>query len=209
MFLLYSTDETERGESSRLYLEGAAGVDEGHVAAPKEIRLAQAKAGFGPSLRRAHKSPLDWIALAHNADEFPSGVLDGIDWQGWGEPSRIIAVIPITVLNKLVKGFLVLGLNPRKTFDSEHQQFISALQRQLTSLMHSVTTAEEARRRETQLVKDLTVSERRIRTLAELAPSKSLLLHPVGFSSVIHSPSFLSIHVFFGSTFHSRTRCCT
>lgn len=182
MFLLYSADETERGDNCRLCLEGAAGVVEGHVAAPKEIRLAQANTGFGPSLRRARKAPLDWIALVDNADEFPTEILDGIDWQGWGEPSNTIVVMPVTVLNKVVKGFLVLGLNPRRTFDAEHQQFISALQRQLTSLMHSVTTAEDARRREAQLIKDLTVSERRIRTLAELVPSRSILLCTVCFS---------------------------
>ena len=181
MFLLYSAEETERGNDCRLCLEGSAGIVEGHAAAPKEIHLSQANAGFGPSLRRAHKSPLDWIALDHDADEFPSEVSYGIDWQGWGEPSRTIVVMPVTVLNKLVKGFLILGLNPRKAFDAEHQQFISALQRQLISLMQSFMTVEDARRREAKLIKELTVSERRIRTLAELAPSKSLLLHTVGF----------------------------
>lgn len=188
MFLLYSADEIERGDNCRLCLEGAAGVDNGHAAAPKEIYLAQTKTGFGPSLRRARKAPLDWTALYHNADDFPSEILDGVDWQGWGEPSRTIVVIPITVLNKLVKGFLVLGLNPRKAFDAEHQQFISALQRQLTSLMHSVTTVEDARRREAQLIKDLTVSERRIRTLAELVPSKFLLLYTIRVISVAPIP---------------------
>lgn len=186
MFLLYSADETERGDNCRLCLEGAAGVEEGHAAAPKEIYLAETSVGFGPSLCRARKAPLDWTALVQNADEFPSEILDGVDWQGWGEPSRTIVVIPITVLNKLVKGFLILGLNPRKAFDGEHQHFISALQRQLTSLMHSVTTAEDARRREAQLIKDLTVSERRIRTLAELVPSRSLLLYIIRTFSVAH-----------------------
>ena len=176
MFVLYSTDETEREDDCKLHFEGAAGVEEGHAAAPAEIHLGQASASFGPSLRRAREAPLNWVALDHEADEFPSEALDRIDWQGWGEPSRTIVFMPVTVVNKLVKGFLILGLNPRKAFDTEHQQFISALQRHLTSLMHSVTTAEDARRREAQLINALTVSERRIRTLAELVPSKSFPL---------------------------------
>jgi len=89
---------------------------------------------------------------------------------GYNEPSKYIVVIPLFVVNKLLKGFVIFGLNPRRGLDADHRQYLSELSRQLQHIMTRITTAEQAKQREARLTQDLAESERRIRRMAEMAP---------------------------------------
>lgn len=85
-------------------------------------------------------------------------------------------------------GFLILGLNTRRTYDQEYQRFVRLLVNQLTTTLSSVVLAEDEARRarvsarlaaqdRMQLVEKLAAStqglrdsETRFRTIADLAP---------------------------------------
>lgn len=98
---------------------------------------------------------------------------------GYNQTSRHFAVIPLRV-KKTIKGFILLALNPRKGYDTDHDRFVSELARQLTSLMTRVATEEENQKREEYLVKELTDSERRLSKMAEAVPVGIYDLAPDG-----------------------------
>ena len=92
-----------------------------------------------------------------------------IDWRGHGEPSTHLVAIAVRSGN-ISKGFALLALNPRRPFDPDHKQFVTNLTRQLSELVTRITTKEEALKREQVLLSQLTEQERRINTIAQVAP---------------------------------------
>jgi len=70
----------------------------------------------------------------------------------------------------VIKGYVMLGLNPRRGLDTDHEQFISDLAKQMRELMTRVTTEAQTLKRERYLMEELTYSERRISNMAEVAP---------------------------------------
>jgi PAS domain S-box-containing protein len=179
MAILYSAERyTEGDDNYTLYRKGIIGFGTSDAAAPQEIDLKTCQSGFAPAMRKARQQRSDWLPLGKH--EFPEHVLDEVDWQGYGEQSRTIVVVPLGVVNSVVSGFVIIGLNPRRDFDDDHQQFVTDLRRQLVTILTSVLTVEQAKSRENQLTHDLAESERRIRTMAEYAPMGMYDLSPKG-----------------------------
>jgi signal transduction histidine kinase len=96
-------------------------------------------------------------------------VLENVDWQGFGEPSRHLVIIPLRAKEQ-IKGYVTLGLNPRGKLDADHEQFIADLARQLTGLVARVTNEEQTQKRENTLMTELSDTEKRINRLAEIVP---------------------------------------
>ena len=170
MGILYTAEDSD-GDYCKLERKHTIGVNTGDEAAPKELDLngEAAKQGFGPALRQARRSQDDFILLDTHDANFDKKTIEDVDWQGYGHPSRYVVVVPLPVMN-LVKGFVIMGLNPRRDFDADHQQYVGDLARQLRSLMATITTTAQARQREADLMKELAESEKRIRRMAEMAP---------------------------------------
>lgn len=74
-------------------------------------------------------------------------------------------------VRKAVKGCIILGLNPRRSLDADHEQFLTDIARQSRELMAKLTIDEDTQKREEQLMADLSETERRIKRLAEIAPA--------------------------------------
>ncbi|KAJ4344278.1 hypothetical protein N0V95_006192 [Ascochyta clinopodiicola] len=71
---------------------------------------------------------------------------------------------------KVLKGCLILGLNPRRGFDPDHRQFVADLARQLRELVVRVTTNVEAQERERHLMTELSDTEQRISKIIDVVP---------------------------------------
>lgn len=102
--------------------------------------------------------------------------------------SLMLCSLPTGTHQEHRSGFLLLGLNTRRTYDQEYQRFVRLLVNQLTTTLSTVVLAEDEARRarasarlaaqdRMQLVEKLAAStqglrdsETRFRTMADLAP---------------------------------------
>lgn len=169
MALLYSADE-ERPGICRLKLEGSIGVPADHEIAPAQAEFFQSKNGLIPLFREARSRDIPLVT--RTTDEHyrkPEGsLLDGIQWAGFGERCNEIVIAPLANASKLF-GFLVLGTNPRRAFDSSYQQFIADLTNLLLAKLMSAVSTDEAKMREMALRRDLADRENRIRYMTKHA----------------------------------------
>ncbi|KAK8063075.1 hypothetical protein PG997_015172 [Apiospora hydei] len=102
--LLYSVGDSEEtdlvsvssGSTISLkscHLEGALGVPEGHLAAPRQLDLKRSREGFIPAFREAMRTrePL----LLHTRDgTLPEELLEGITFRGFGDPCDSALIFP-------------------------------------------------------------------------------------------------------------------
>ncbi|KAF2086949.1 hypothetical protein K490DRAFT_43180 [Saccharata proteae CBS 121410] len=164
--LLYGVEEEEEssdgvstsGSSTSLFpkqcvLKGSLGVPEGHPAAPATLDFQQGHEGFMPYFREALKSRRPTVLNLEDCTEEESKMMKGIKWRGFGDPCRSLCICPITpTSSKNVLGFLIVGLNPRRPYDEDYQQFMLVASRLLaTSLASVVLHEEEIRRRENMI----------------------------------------------------------
>ncbi|KAK2030198.1 hsp90-like protein [Colletotrichum zoysiae] len=132
-----------------LHLEGSLGVPEGHPAALSLLDLKSSDEGFAPYMRQSMTMQGAPIVLSVDAGNLPTKLLEGLEWRGFGDPSRTIVILPVhpTTAGESVVGFIILGTNPRRPYDDEYQLFIHLLSRQLATSMASVVLFEEEIRR--------------------------------------------------------------
>jgi PAS domain-containing protein len=145
---------------ARCTLKGAIGVSPNHPIAPTTIDINGDSYVFHPYLRQAAKSGKATIV---QLDDLPSSatILQGIKWRGYGDPCRIAIICPILpTTGEQVQGFLILGVNPRRPFDDEYQQFVQVMVRLLATSLASVALfEEEVRQRETAIVQAAQIQE--------------------------------------------------
>jgi PAS domain-containing protein len=69
----------------------------------------------------------------------------GIKWQGFGDPCRAAVICPLnpTSSKDNILGFMVIGLNPRRPYDSVYHQFILVASRLLSTSLTSILLHEE------------------------------------------------------------------
>ncbi|KAG7293403.1 hypothetical protein NEMBOFW57_003453 [Staphylotrichum longicolle] len=158
--LIYSVGEDNESEVSsmnsgsvahppKIVLEGSIGVPEGHPCALSSIDLRFSDEGFAPFMRESMADPATPIVLREEDGTLPTGLLQGIQWGGFGDPCRTIVLFPVhpTTAGDAVVGFIVLGINQRRPYDAEYQLFVNLLSRQLATSLASVVLFEEEIRR--------------------------------------------------------------
>lgn len=155
--MLYKADCSVPGVCP-LSLRGSIGLPDDHQLAVRDADLSS-DLGLIPLLRKAK-----WKALTVPVDE----TFDGLKWCGFGEPSRFVTVLPVGDPGR-VFGFLVTGANPRRPVDEDHHQFMQDLGAKISSIATSIMGAEETRKREASLQKELAHRMRQIRYMAENA----------------------------------------
>jgi signal transduction histidine kinase/FixJ family two-component response regulator len=97
-------------------------------------------------------------------------IVENVDWQGFGEPSRHLIVVPLR-LGEAVRGYMLLGLNPRSRYDADHELFVDDLVSQLGRLMEKAMTVHQTQERECYLMTELTGTSRRMERLMEIVPT--------------------------------------
>ncbi|TPX13919.1 uncharacterized protein E0L32_005619 [Thyridium curvatum] len=128
-------------------LEGTLGVPSRHKISPPVLELRHSDIGLSSMFREAltDRRPL---LLQTRDGSLPEHLLEGLEWRGFGDPCTEAIICPIRpTKEENVMGLLFLGLNPRRPYDNDYQQYISLLNQKLTtSLASTVLLEEEARR---------------------------------------------------------------
>lgn len=152
--ILYSVGDDIESEASSMQsssvgsirqcnLEGTLGVPDGHPAAPSRIDLKAGPEYFAHVFREAMKSDKP-ILLQIEDGSLDANLLQGLHWQGYGDPCRAAVCCPIFLTGgDSILGFLVMGLNPRRPYDDDYSLFVQLLSRQLTTSSASVVLYEE------------------------------------------------------------------
>lgn len=181
--VLYSIGEDKDGKVCQF--EGSLGIPENHPVTPPRIELVDdSEAGLAPFFLDAIQTgkPILIPDLSRNNRRLAPSLMEGIKWRGFEEPVKASVICPIRpTRGENVMGVLLLGLNPRRPYDSEYQKFISLFSQQLaTSLASCLLFEEEARRGrtaahqalldQTALEEKLEESRQRFERLAEVVP---------------------------------------
>lgn len=202
LVIIYSLNEAEDSDAvsstsstaaalKQCRLEGTLGVPPGHICAPDLIDLKhdqRGTGGFGVLFKKAITADQP-IVLSTQDGTLDAGIFNGIQWRGFGDPSKIVVVAPIRpTTGESTLGFLVMGTNPRRPYDEDYDLFVQLLSRQLATSIASVVLFEEEIRKgreaaqiaaqdRIELTNQLAVrtqeaveSENKFTRMAELAP---------------------------------------
>ncbi|KAG6043778.1 hypothetical protein E4U39_004146 [Claviceps sp. Clav50 group G5] len=137
--------------SHNLTLEGSLGVPKSHPAAPA-ILDSRSQEGFAPYMRQSMAAGGVPILLSTEDDTLPKSLVQGFDWRGFGDACRHLVVFPINPIAAWYeatypRGFVVLGVNPRRPYDDDYKLFVNLMMRQLATSLASVVLFEEEVRR--------------------------------------------------------------
>lgn len=167
------------------------GVPQGHPAAPKRLDLKRSSGGFIPAFCDAMQTREPKL-LTISDGTLSESLIEGIEWRGFGEPSKLAVVCPIRpTTGENVIGFLLIGVNPRRPYDEDYQSFIRILNRQLATSLASVTlfeeeirqgltAAEAAAQERSRLSEELAFQTSRLQRIAELSPVGMYSCSPTG-----------------------------
>ncbi|KAI1852029.1 hypothetical protein JX266_002882 [Neoarthrinium moseri] len=150
LVVLYSVEHsTEASEepSTTCNLEGSLGVPKGHPLIPQSLALDKSDTGLSTVFREAIRAKVPTI-LSLKDGTLPEHLLQDIHWRGFEDPCHEAIIVPIRpTKDERVMGLLVLGLNPRRPYDNDYQQYILLLSQKLTTtLACTILLEEEARR---------------------------------------------------------------
>lgn len=200
--LLYSVGEADEADDTSMssestaspkccHLEGALGVPQGHAAIPLLLDLKRSCEGFVPSFRKAMRTREPTVLNTRDGT-LPEDLLKDFQWRGFGDPCRQAVIFPVRPTNgDNVMAFLVLGVAPRRLYDSEYEAFVRMLNRQLATSLASVIlyesevrrsrdAAEAAALEKERLEHQLDLQANRMRRMAEQSPLGMFLISPDG-----------------------------
>ena len=141
-----STSPDSASGSREYYFEGALGVSAGHPSAPHIVDLEHGTRGFTSSFSQAAATKQS-VVISEGAGTLDSELLEGLRWRGFGVPSRLFVILPIyAIAGEWPSGFLVVGTNPRRSYDDEYKVFLELLVRQLSASLGSVMLFEKEMR---------------------------------------------------------------
>lgn len=162
MALLYEIDDETAPGIAIVHLRDSIGVPKGHPIAVEKANIDSTE-GIIDLLRRAGRE-----ILTVPVDDRFSGVQWGFKEDEKSDErisSNFVSVLPISGAGKTI-GYLVVGVNPRRPVDEEHNQFMRDVASKISSIAGSVITAEEAKRRSERLEQKLSESDKQIRDMA-------------------------------------------
>lgn len=168
--MIYTFDKSIPDGTNDLHLRGSVGIPHGHRSSIAHARLDTCQDGLVPLLRHVRSTGEPYMADLEKGDPLvPKGLLDGVDWRGFGEPSRTLyaCLIPIS---EDVLGFYVQGLNPRREHDEAAERSIRDTTTQLAAKWATAIAKEESHKREIDLKRRAADSENRLRNMASHAP---------------------------------------
>lgn len=142
--------------SRGLKLTASLGVPEGHKLAQKYGSLDDGE-GVYRLLKQAGITPTT----------FPCGSdFEGVEWEGFKEPSQHVCVIPLSTAGR-VYGYLLIGANSRRPIDDDHEQFMRDIASHLSSTIAFMISKDESEKKQSQLENRLAASEHHIRYMAD------------------------------------------
>ncbi|PSR88580.1 putative histidine kinase group protein [Coniella lustricola] len=134
--------------------EGGLGVSEGHCLATKVVSLEDGKHDLGPIFQRGLYSQQP-LLLQIDDGSLPQKLVSGLHWRGFGLPCRSVIVFPVRPnQGEHARGFLILGVNPRRPYDADYRQFVSLMKQKLTNSLASTILLEEEAKRSSSAVQE-------------------------------------------------------
>lgn len=151
----------------QVVLEGSLGVAEDHPALSSILDLRTSDEGFAPYMRQAMTASANSVSsyspnpviLSVENGTLPIELMAGLQVsRGFGDPCRTVVVFPVqhpsaastpndNPASMSISGFIVMGTNPRRSYDRHYRLFVHLLARQLTTSLASVVLFEEEIRR--------------------------------------------------------------
>lgn len=159
--MLFKVDSEAADGNHRLMLVEDLGLPPADSPERQDWQLHDER-GLMPYLRAAQETPI----TTYIDSSFTGLDLSKVVWGGHQSQSQCLTTIPLLSAGRL-HGFLVLGNNPRRPIDDQHDDFISDVQRYATAAITAVVGAEERKAKNDQLQVRLIESERRIRYMAQ------------------------------------------
>lgn len=161
MALLYEIDPVTDPQSPIVKLTGRIAVPQDHPIAVAEAHLNTSMEGIIPLLRKAQGAILN---------EPVDSRFDGILWKGYGEASKVVSILPLSGVGQKGLGFLVLGVNPRRPMDEDHNRFMLDIASRVSSIAGSVVSTNETMQQAKKLQNELATSTEQINQMIHHAP---------------------------------------
>ncbi|KAI8940858.1 hypothetical protein NX059_002119 [Plenodomus lindquistii] len=124
-------------------LRGSFGLPEQSLAGPLHLDFRQ-DLGFSPYFREAMAARKP-IKISLDPGSPAAELVKGVQWKGFGDPCREAAICPLNPTSSAdnILGFMVIGLNPRRPYDDDYDQFILVTSRLLSTCLTSILLHEE------------------------------------------------------------------
>ena len=171
-------------------LAGVIGKSIGQV--PLILDVSDQEDGFHQIVKKAIRSG-ELVALDLDGDHVPAWLNVKCPGRAFEDPCRLAAVMPIrpTTRNdaegKNAIGFVVIGINPRRSFDEDYERYTRLWSRQLATSAASVVLLEQEIARQRQLTAQLSISARhaqeseaRFSRFAEMSNVAMWIVNPIG-----------------------------
>ena len=127
-------------EGHSAHLAAAAGIEAGHPACPRVIRLQGDAETWPISSALSSRTPVEVDLPPERFGELPRGA--------WSDPPARALVLPLTsAIDNQPAGVLVVGLSPRLRLDAPYRDFLELVTSQMSSALASAQAYEFERRR--------------------------------------------------------------
>ncbi|KAK5081186.1 hypothetical protein LTR05_007980 [Lithohypha guttulata] len=167
--LLYAVQTESADGNHELELRASVGLSLTH---PTKVDDGDAMLPF---LRSVEQKPM----TASFYDDFGGIDWGSVEWRGHQEPPQVFSVIPITGAER-PHGYIVVGSNPHRPIDDDYTNFVSDLQRHITTAIVASISVEESLIRNARLEAQLAERERQVRYMAQHADICMMQLGPNG-----------------------------
>ncbi|KAF2723553.1 histidine kinase M3YPp [Polychaeton citri CBS 116435] len=157
--------------SKQWALEGMVGLPPNCPSLPSRLDSQQANEAFYPGFSEALYDGTP-VLLSIADGTFPQSLVPYAKSRGFGDQCTQALLCPVQPTSKCgnIQGFIIVGVNPRREYDTDYQQFVQLLHRQLATSLASIMLIEDEIRR-SRIAADLATQDR-IKLAEQLAESK-------------------------------------
>jgi hypothetical protein len=160
-----------RPTSRHCSLEWTIGYAAKHPEIPLDLDLEQDR----PLARAMSDSARNGVATLYRYEDgiLPNTLFTNVEKRGFGDPCRAMLIVPVRTSNETIAGYLIVGLNTRRPYDAEYQDWIQVFSNLLGTTAASVALHEEEvrhrRRQEEQAARDREALSAEVAVLAQEA----------------------------------------
>jgi len=160
-----------KGSLDRCTLEWTIGYKPDHPALPQHVHL-DSDLGLARAMTDSAKGG---PALLFKEEDgvLPEALYRDLEKRAFGDPIRVLLVVPIRTYDDTIVGYLLVGLNTRRPYDDEYEDWIKVFSNLLGASAASVALHEEEirnrARREEQATRDREALSAEVATLTKEA----------------------------------------
>ncbi|KAK4543510.1 hypothetical protein LTR36_005404 [Oleoguttula mirabilis] len=158
--------------SKHWILESTLGLPADCSGLPTNMDFEQAAEQFTPVLRQALQAGQPTLLLTSDGS-FPKGLIGVAKSRESGTDCGAAVLCPVRPSNRdSIRGFVLIGINPRRAYDTDYRHFMQLLSRQMATSMASIVLIEEELRR--SRIAAVSAASERLRLSERLAETAQL-----------------------------------